>query len=149
MVKPKGLGRGLDALLGGDEPSQPRAGEALRSIPVDELAPGKYQPRTRIDQAALAELAESIKAQGVMQPILVRPLAGGRYEIVAGERRWRAARLAGLSSVPALVRDIPDNQALAAALIENIQREDLSPLEEAAGIQRLVQEFGLTHQAIA
>ena len=149
MVKPKGLGRGLDALLGGDEPSPPRGGETLRSMAIDELAPGKYQPRTRMDQDALAELAESIKAQGVMQPILVRPLPGGRHEIVAGERRWRAARMAGLSSVPVLVRDIPDNQALAAALIENIQREDLSPLEEATGIQRLVQEFALTHQAIA
>ena len=149
MVKPKGLGRGLDALLGGDEPPPPRAGEALRTMAIDELAPGKFQPRTRMDQEALAELAESIKAQGVMQPILVRPLPGGGHEIVAGERRWRAARLAGLSSVPVLVRDIPDNQALAAALIENIQREDLSPLEEATGIQRLVQEFALTHQAIA
>ena len=101
-----------------------------------------------MDQAALAELAESIKSQGVMQPILARPLPDGRYEIVAGERRWRAARMAGLATVPALVKDIPDHQALAAALIENIQREDLNPLEEAAGIHRLVQEFGLTHQAI-
>ncbi|HYC44568.1 MAG TPA: ParB/RepB/Spo0J family partition protein [Burkholderiales bacterium] len=149
MVKPKGLGRGLDALLGNDEPPAPRAGEALRTLAIDELAPGKYQPRTRMDQSALAELADSIRAQGVMQPILARPVAGGAFEIVAGERRWRAARMAGLATVPVLVREISDNQALAAALIENIQREDLSPLEEAAGIQRLVREFGLTHQAIA
>src|SRR5687768_5201848 len=139
MAKTRGLGRGLDALLGDDE--EPGSGEMLRSIAIDELQPGKYQPRTRPDAASLAELAESIKSQGVMQPVLVRPAAGGRYEIVAGERRWRAARLAGLVSVPALVRDMPDQQALAAALVENIQREDLNPLEEAAGIQRLVQEF--------
>ena len=148
MAKPKGLGRGLDALLG-DTAAPPARGEALRELPVDELQPGKYQPRSHMTQETLAELAESIKSQGVMQPILVRPAPDGRFEIVAGERRWRAARMAGLTSVPALVKDIPDSQALAAALIENIQREDLSPLEEASGIQRLVQEFGLTHQAIA
>jgi ParB family chromosome partitioning protein len=148
MAKPKGLGRGLDALLG-DTAAPPARGEALRELPVDELQPGKYQPRSQMSQETLAELAESIKSQGVMQPILVRPAADGRFEIVAGERRWRAARMAGLATVPALVKDIPDNQALAAALIENIQREDLSPLEEASGIQRLVHEFALTHQAIA
>jgi len=148
MAKSKGLGRGLDALLG-DTAAPPTRGDALRELPVDELQPGKYQPRSQMSQETLAELAESIKSQGVMQPILVRPAPDGRFEIVAGERRWRAARMAGLATVPALVKDIPDNQALAAALIENIQREDLSPLEEASGIQRLVQEFGLTHQAIA
>jgi ParB family chromosome partitioning protein len=148
MVKPKGLGRGLDALLGGNETAAP-VEETQSSMAVDALQPGKFQPRTQMNQEALQELAESIKMQGVMQPILVRPVAGGRHEIVAGERRWRAARIAGLSSVPVLVRDIPDNQALAAALIENIQREDLNPLEEATGIARLIQEFGLTHAAAA
>jgi len=147
-MKPKGLGRGLDALLG-DDSAPARADETLRNVGVDELQPGKYQPRSHMDQEPLAELAASIKAQGVMQPILVRPIKAGRYEIIAGERRWRAARMAGLTTVPALVKDIPDQQALAAALIENIQREDLNPLEEATGIQRLVQEFGLTHQAVA
>jgi ParB family chromosome partitioning protein len=150
MVKMKGLGRGLDALLGGNEDAtvaSPASG--LRTLPIDALQPGKYQPRTRMDQTSLAELAESIKAQGIMQPILTRPIGGDRYEIVAGERRWRAARIAGLTTVPALIKDIPDEQALAASLIENIQREDLNPLEEAVGIQRLVQEFSLTHQAVA
>jgi ParB family transcriptional regulator, chromosome partitioning protein len=146
MAKMRGLGRGLDALLGAGDERQTQS-DALRNLPIDALQPGKYQPRTRMDQEALAELAESIKAQGVMQPILVRPVAEERYEIIAGERRWRAARLAGLSTVPALVRDVPDRQALAVSLIENIQREDLNPLEEATGIQRLVQEFGMTHAA--
>ncbi len=149
MVKAKGLGRGLDALLGDDSAAPARGDDGLRNLGIDELQPGKYQPRSHMEQAALAELAESIKSQGVMQPVLVRPLGPGGYEIVAGERRWRAARLAGLTTVPALIRDIPDQQALAAALIENIQREDLNPLEEATGIQRLTAEFGLTHQAIA
>lgn len=148
MVRMKGLGRGLDALLGSAE-DQPAAGETLATLPVEALQPGRYQPRTRIDQAALAELAESIKAQGVMQPILARPLGAGRYEIVAGERRWRAARLAGLASVPALVREVPDRDALAMALIENLQREDLNPLEAAAGVKRLIEEFGLTHAQAA
>jgi ParB family chromosome partitioning protein len=148
-MKIKGLGRGLDALLGDEQPPIRLQDNGLRDVAVDELQPGKYQPRSHMEPEALAELADSIKAQGVMQPILVRPLAAGRYEIIAGERRWRAARMAGLATVPALIKDIPDSEALAAALIENIQREDLSPLEEAAGIQRLVQEFGLTHQAIA
>ncbi|MGZ5090572.1 MAG: ParB/RepB/Spo0J family partition protein [Burkholderiales bacterium] len=148
MVKAKGLGRGLDALLGDDD-TPPRAEDGLRNIGIDELQSGKYQPRLQMEQTTLAELAESIKSQGVMQPILVRTVSPGRYEIVAGERRWRAARMAGLKTVPALVKEIPDQQALAAALIENIQREDLNPLEEATGIQRLTQEFGLTHQAIA
>lgn len=147
MVKMRGLGRGLDALLGGDD--SPARNEELRNLSIDALQPGRYQPRTRMDQEALGELAASIKAQGVMQPILVRPAADGRYEIIAGERRWRAARIAGLGVVPALVRDVPDRQALAVSLIENIQREDLNPLEEAAGIQRLLQEFGMTHAAAA
>ena len=148
MVKMKGLGRGLDALLGAAEES-PASGDTLASLPIDALQPGRYQPRMHIDQAALAELAESIKAQGVMQPILARPVGAGRYEIVAGERRWRAARLAGLTNVPALVREVPDRNALAIALIENLQREDLNPLEEAAGVKRLIEEFGLTHAQAA
>lgn len=133
----------------GDHRPQPPAGDGLLAVGIDELQPGKYQPRSHMEEALLTELADSIKAQGVMQPILVRPLAAGGYEIIAGERRWRAARMAGLKSVPALIKDIPDQQALAAALIENIQREDLNPLEEALGIQRLTQEFSLTHQAVA
>ncbi len=149
MARQKGLGRGLDALLGGDEPPAAPGEESMRELAIDALQPGKYQPRTRMDQDTLKELAESIKSQGVMQPILVRPITGGRYEIVAGERRWRAARIAGLASVPALVREIPDQQALAVALIENIQREDLNCLEEAHGIQRLIQEFGMTHATAA
>ena len=144
-AKPKGLGRGLDALLAGNS-SEPQRQETLR---VDYLQPGKYQPRTHMDQESLNELAASIKAQGVMQPILVRPVDGGRYEIIAGERRWRASQLAGLHEVPVLVRDMPDDSALATSLIENIQREDLNPPEEATGIQRLIDEFGMTHQQAA
>ncbi|MCC6194696.1 MAG: ParB/RepB/Spo0J family partition protein [Burkholderiales bacterium] len=148
MIRPKGLGRGLDALL--SSAAEPAAdASALKSIAVDRIRPGKYQPRTHMDDAALAELAESIREQGVMQPILVRPADGGRYEIVAGERRWRAAQRAGLTEVPALVKSVPDQNALALALIENIQREDLSPLEEAQGLSRLIDEFGLTHDACA
>ena len=151
MVKMKGLGRGLDALLGGDNdaPAAAATGDAVNTLPVNALQPGKYQPRTRMDQEALNALAASIKAQGIMQPILVRPVGDGKHEIIAGERRWRAARIAGLSSVPVLVRNVPDQQALAVALIENIQREDLNALEEAAGIERLIREFSLTHQAVA
>ena len=148
MVKPKGLGRGLDALLGGNTP-RPAAGDAVTLLPVAALQPGKYQPRTRMDQEALNALAASIKAQGVMQPILVRPVGNGTHEIIAGERRWRAARIAGLTQIPVLVRNVPDQQALAVSLIENIQREDLNALEEATGIDRLVREFALTHQAVA
>jgi ParB family transcriptional regulator, chromosome partitioning protein len=144
MAKLKGLGRGLDALLGTDEPRAAPT-ETLAMLSIDSLAPGPFQPRLSLDQTALAELAESIKAQGVMQPILARPAGAGRYEIIAGERRWRAARLAGLATVPALVREVPDRNALALALIENIQREDLNPLEEAAGLKRLLEEFGMTH----
>lgn len=149
MAKPKGLGRGLDALLGGDESTPAAVSAGLAQLPIASLQPGKYQPRTRMDQASLNALAESIKAQGVMQPVLVRPLSDERYEIVAGERRWRAARIAGLQTVPALIREIPDQQALSAALIENIQREDLNPIEEAQGIQRLTTDFGLTHEAVS
>ena len=150
MNKMKGLGRGLDALLAG---SDRKSDDELRNLPVERLKPGKYQPRTQMDETSLAELAESIKAQGVIQPILVRAIdftpGAERYEIVAGERRWRAAQMAALADVPVLVRSIPDEQALAMALIENIQRENLNPLEEAQGLQRLIDEFGLTHQQAA
>lgn len=142
----RGLGRGLDALLAGSGKNVV-AEETLQNIKVSLLRPGKYQPRTRMDKESLGELAESIKAQGVMQPILVRSVGGGNYEIIAGERRWRAAQLAGLGEVPALIRTVPDEAALAMSLIENIQRENLNPLEEAQGIQRLIGEFGMTHQA--
>ncbi len=160
--KPKGLGRGLEALLGpkvdesavDNQPSNPGLPASLR---LTDMVPGMYQPRTRMDEGALYELAESIKAQGIMQPILVRKLPNGdasganagKYEIIAGERRFRAAKLAGLDSVPVLVRDVPNEAAAAMALIENIQREDLNPLEEAQGLQRLIKEFGLTHELAA
>jgi ParB family chromosome partitioning protein len=180
--KPKGLGRGLEALLGPTAQERGAAGSAATSpglpasLLLEDMVPGSYQPRTRMDEGALYELAESIKAQGIMQPILVRRLSDERaqlrrdseaqgspngpaagaygaerplYEIIAGERRYRAARLAGLDSVPVLVRDVPDESAAAMALIENIQREDLNPLEEAHGLQRLVKEFGLTHEEAA
>ena len=156
--KPKGLGRGLEALLGPKVPEQAERDQAAQagqpsSLALEQLVPGQYQPRTRMDEGALYELAESIRAQGIMQPILVRRLGegehAGRYEIIAGERRFRAARLAGLDEVPVLVRDVPDEAAAAMALIENIQREDLNPLEEAQGLQRLVREFGLTHEQAA
>ena len=147
MAKPnKGLGRGLDALLTGGRSEKD---DVLKELNVTMLKPGKYQPRSHMDAASLDELAASIKAQGVMQPILVRQLSNSGYEIIAGERRWRAAQLAGLSHVPVLVRSVTDNAALAMALIENIQREDLNPLEEAIGIQRLIDEFKMTHQAAA
>ncbi|MBB5018062.1 ParB family chromosome partitioning protein [Chitinivorax tropicus] len=147
MAKLKGLGRGLDALLGEMRVDTPA--DQLLTLHIDQLKPGKYQPRTRMDQTALAELAASIKSQGLMQPILVRLLVSGGYEIIAGERRWRAARMAGLMQVPVVVRVVADEAALAMALIENIQREDLNPLEEAVGIQRLVDEFGMTHDSCA
>jgi ParB family chromosome partitioning protein len=146
MIKPKGLGRGLDALLGADT-AAPR--DALATLPVGRIRPGKYQPRTRMDQQALAELAASIRTQGLMQPLLVRPVEGDRYELIAGERRWRAAQRAGLEEVPVLVREVPDEAALALSLIENIQRENLNPMEEAAGVQRLVDEFKMTHEQAA
>ena len=145
-MKPKGLGRGLDALLGANEE---RTGDALLTLPVGKIRPGRYQPRTKMDQQALAELAASILSQGLMQPLLVRPVDRDRYELVAGERRWRAAQMAGLDEVPALVREVPDEAALAMSLIENIQRENLNPMEEAAGIQRLVDEFRMTHEQAA
>ena len=168
--KPKGLGRGLDALLGPAAPAPDAAATAAGTpmmLALDEMGPGQYQPRTRMDEGALYELAESIKAQGIMQPILVRRISESKvapardgqaqpaidsranYEIIAGERRFRAARLAGLAAVPVLVRDVPDEAAAAMALIENIQREDLNPLEEAQGLQRLIREFGLTHEQAA
>ncbi len=157
--KPKGLGRGLEALLGpAAQPETPddAAPPSPNSLTLDQMVPGVYQPRTRMDEGALYELAESIKVQGIMQPILVRRLEpgqaeakGAEFEIIAGERRFRAARLAGLESVPVLVRDVPNEAAAAMSLIENIQREDLNPLEEAQGLQRLVSEFGLTHESAA
>ena len=156
--KPKGLGRGLVALLGPKvEDKAEQAQAASKGLPsslaLDRLVPGTYQPRTRMDEGALYELAESIKAQGIMQPILVRKLRqgehAGKYEIIAGERRFRASQLAGLADVPVLVRDVPDEAAAAMALIENIQREDLNPLEEAQGLQRLIREFGYTHEQVA
>ena len=147
MTKPRGLGRGLDALLGGAAPA--RGEEELVQLPVEAVRPGKYQPRTRIDEASLAELADSIRARGVIQPIVVRPAGDSAYEILAGERRWRAARIAGLARIPAVVRDVTDDAALGIGLIENIQREDLSPLEEASGLKRLIDEFRLTHEEVA
>ncbi|MCL1825656.1 MAG: ParB/RepB/Spo0J family partition protein [Betaproteobacteria bacterium] len=146
--KLKGLGRGLDALLAANRDDEAEKGE-LQSLALETLRPGRYQPRTRMDPGSLEELAASIRAQGVMQPILVRPLSGDAFEIIAGERRWRAAEIAGLDTVPCLVREIPDDAALAMSLIENIQRENLNPLEEAGGIQRLIEEFGMTHQQAA
>lgn len=142
----KGLGRGLDALLSGNSDVHE---EALRELKIEQLKPGKYQPRSHMDEAALNELAASIKAQGVIQPILARELPDGSCEIIAGERRWRAAKLAGLTLIPVIVRKVPDSAALAMALIENIQRENLNPLEEAVGIQRLIDEFHMTHQTAA
>ncbi len=155
--KPKGLGRGLEALLGPRVEDSKDAAPAMPGQPASlllaDMVPGVYQPRTRMDEGALYELAESIKAQGIMQPILVRKLASGanagKYEIIAGERRFRAARLACLDSVPVLVREVADEAAAAMALIENIQREDLNPLEEAQGLQRLIRDFGLTHEQAA
>ncbi len=148
MAKLKGLGRGLDALLAGDIGSVGEA-DSLLMLKVDQLQPGKYQPRSYMDDAALQTLADSIKAQGIMQPILVRQLADEHYEIIAGERRWRASQRAGLKEVPVLVREIADEAALAMALIENIQRENLNPLEEAQGIKRLIDEFNMTHEKAA
>jgi ParB family transcriptional regulator, chromosome partitioning protein len=151
-AKKRGLGRGLDALLSGpgkERPADDRSGESLRTVPVEQLQPGKYQPRSGMDPARLAELADSIRAQGLIQPIVVRAVAGGRYEIIAGERRWRAAQQAGLSDVPVVLREVDDRAVIAMSLIENIQREDLNPLEEALALQRLIQEFELTHQQAA
>ena len=149
MIKNKALGRGLDALLGGGKSAESAAPSELRELPIGDLKPGKYQPRTRMDKAALEELAQSIKQRGIVQPILTREVTGGKFEIIAGERRWRAAQIAGLATVPVLVREIADDAALGIGLIENIQREDLNAMEEAAGIQRLIEEFKLTHEEAA
>ncbi|MFC3608130.1 ParB/RepB/Spo0J family partition protein [Stutzerimonas tarimensis] len=154
-TKKRGLGRGLDALLGGATPQalQEEAiqvdQQQLHQLPLDVIQRGRYQPRRDMDPSALEELANSIRAQGVMQPIVVRPIGSGRYEIIAGERRWRASQQAGLERIPAMVRDVPDEAAIAMALIENIQREDLNPIEEAMALQRLQQEFQLTQQQVA
>ncbi len=154
-TKKRGLGRGLDALLGGASVTamQEEAAKVdtreLQHLPLELIQRGKYQPRRDMDPQALEELAQSIKNHGVMQPIVVRPVEGGRYEIIAGERRWRASQQAGLERVPALVREVPDEAAIAMALIENIQREDLNPIEEAVALQRLQQEFQLTQQQVA
>jgi len=148
MVKPKGLGRGLDALLA-DNIEESGSADTLRMLNVTQLQPGKYQPRSYMDDAALQTLADSIKSQGIMQPILVRELSPEKFEIIAGERRWRASQIAGLAQVPVLVREIADESALAMALIENIQRENLNPLEEAQGIKRLIDEFAMTHEKAA
>ncbi len=154
-IKKRGLGRGLDALLGGstaatlEEEAVKVDSRELQHLPLDLIQRGKYQPRRDMDPAALEELANSIRAQGVMQPIVVRPIGEGRYEIIAGERRWRASQQAGLDKIPAMVREVPDEAAIAMALIENIQREDLNPIEEAVALQRLQQEFELTQQQVA
>ena len=154
-VKKRGLGRGLDALLSGptvtslEEQAVQADERELQHLPLDLIQRGKYQPRRDMDPQALEELANSIKAQGVMQPIVVRPIGGGRFEIIAGERRWRASQQAGKETIPAMVRDVPDETAIAMALIENIQREDLNPVEEAIALQRLQQEFQLTQQQVA
>ena len=143
------LGKGLDALLGGARSPASTTDGDLRQLPVSSIRKGRYQPRTRMDEESLQELAASISAQGIIQPLLVRETAGGAYELIAGERRWRAAQLAGLVEVPAVIRRVPDEAALAVGLIENIQRENLSPIEEATGLKRLLDEFGLTHQQVA
>ena len=149
MVKLKGLGRGLDALLANDVDEANSQSGSLGTLAVDKLQPGKYQPRTHMDQASLESLADSIRAQGVMQPITVRLVSNGQYEIIAGERRWRASRIAGLKEVPVIIKEIADEVALVMALIENIQRENLNPIEEAKGIQRLINEFDMTHETAA
>ncbi|HEV8695840.1 MAG TPA: ParB/RepB/Spo0J family partition protein [Lysobacter sp.] len=154
VAKKRGLGRGLEALLGPKAAAEAPAleatpGDVLRTLPVDALTPGKYQPRRTMDQGKLAELAESIKAQGVIQPVVVRDLGGKSYEIIAGERRWRASQLAGLAEIPVVIREVDDRTVVAIALIENIQREDLNPLEEAIALQRLIDEFDLTHAQAA
>lgn len=153
-AKKRGLGRGLDALLEGSSQDSPeeaveRGDASLRDLPVDLIEPGRYQPRTGMDPDALNELADSIRSQGVVQPVVVRSLGSGRYELIAGERRWRAAQKAGLHEIPAVIRQIPDQAAIAMALIENIQRENLSPLEEAKALERLIAEFELSHEGAA
>ncbi|MFM8233154.1 MAG: ParB/RepB/Spo0J family partition protein [Candidatus Methylopumilus sp.] len=149
MAKLKGLGRGLDALLSNTDEDTPNNEGSLQTLSIIDLKPGKYQPRSIMQEEALHALSQSILKQGVMQPIIVRPIGNNQYEIIAGERRWRAAKLAGLNEVPVIIKNIPDESALAMALIENIQREDLNPLEEAIGIKRLIDEFNMTHEAAA
>jgi ParB family chromosome partitioning protein len=149
MAKPKGLGRGLDALLSNTDEDTPKNEGSLQTLSISDLKPGKYQPRSIMQEEALHALSQSILKQGVMQPIIVRPIGNNQYEIIAGERRWRAAKLANLNEVPVIIKNIPDESALAMALIENIQREDLNPLEEAIGIKRLIDEFNMTHEAAA
>jgi ParB family transcriptional regulator, chromosome partitioning protein len=148
-VKKRGLGRGLDVLLTDVQHDDDSLDDSLQYFPLDMIQPGKYQPRVDMSQESLDELADSIKAQGLVQPIVVRPINGGRYEIIAGERRWRASKLAGLDTVPAMVRDVSDRRAIAMALIENIQRENLNPMEEANALHRLREEFSMTHQEAA
>jgi ParB family chromosome partitioning protein len=152
-VKKRGLGRGLDALLTSNRTSNSDtatpSSSALQQLPVEFLTPGKYQPRKDMSQEALDDLASSIRAQGVIQPIVVRPLAKNKFEIIAGERRWRASQLAQLAEVPCIIKDVPDEAAVAIALIENIQREDLNAMEEAVALERLLNEFALTHQQVA
>jgi len=148
-VKKRGLGRGLDALLSSGNPSEAQSGDELRDLPVTQLESGKHQPRRHFDTEALEALAASIKAQGVVQPIVVRPIGPSRYEIVAGERRWRAAKLAGMATVPAVIPRLDELSAMAVALVENIQRADLNVLEEAAALRRLIDECGLTHEQCA
>jgi len=149
MAKPKGLGRGLDALLSNTDEDTPKNDGSLQTLSISDLKPGKYQPRSIMQEEALHALSQSILKQGVMQPIIVRPIGNNQYEIIAGERRWRAAKLANLNEVPVIIKNIPDESALAMALIENIQREDLNPLEEAIGIKRLIDEFNMTHEEAA
>ena len=149
MAKPKGLGRGLDALLSNTDEDTPKNEGSLQTLSIIDLKPGKYQPRSIMQEEALHALSQSILKQGVMQPIIVRPIGNNQYEIIAGERRWRAAKLANLNEVPVIIKNIPDESALAMALIENIQREDLNPLEEAVGIKRLIDEFNMTHEEAA
>ena len=149
MTKKARLGRGLEALLTGVEKTVNEGDGALRQLPLDSIRQGRYQPRVRIDEASLRELAASIAMQGIIQPIVVRETVAGGFELIAGERRWRASKLAGLREIPALIRQVSDENALAVALIENIQRQELNPVEEAAGLRRLLDEFGMTHQQVA
>ncbi|HCD05853.1 MULTISPECIES: ParB/RepB/Spo0J family partition protein [unclassified Methylophaga] len=149
VSKKRGLGRGLDALLGDVNQDENSLNDSLQHFPLDMIQPGKYQPRMDMSQESLEELADSIRSQGLVQPIVVRPIDGGHYEIIAGERRWRASKLAGLESVPVLIKDVSDRNAIAMALIENIQRENLNPMEEANALHRLREEFELTHQQTA
>lgn len=148
-IKKRGLGRGLDALLGGSDKGQEASAASTGQIPVDLIQRGRYQPRRDFDEAALKELADSISAQGIVQPVVVRPMESGGYELIAGERRWRAAQMAGLSEVPAVIREVDDRTAMAMGLIENIQRQDLNAVEEASALHRLLNDFGLTHQQVA